>query len=113
MQFPFSCDKLFSENEQKRSEMMLRKTNYHTHTERCYHAWGSDEEFVLAAIKGGYTELGFSDHACWKYDSDFVAHMRMPLSAYDDYYDFDSTSSGSIISPYFGNSLKCNRGYPA
>lgn len=63
----------------------MRKTNYHTHTERCYHAWGTDEEFVQAAIKGGFTELGFSDHACWKYDSDFVAHMRMPLSVFDEY----------------------------
>ena len=66
---------------------MMKKTNYHTHTERCYHAWGSDEEFVQASIKGGYTELGFSDHACWQYDSDFVAHMRMPLSEFDGYYE--------------------------
>jgi len=65
----------------------MKKTNYHTHTERCYHAWGSDEEYIKAAIEGGYEELGFSDHACWKYDSDFVAHMRMPLSGFDDYYE--------------------------
>ena len=65
----------------------MEKTNYHTHTQRCYHAWRSDEEFVLAAIKGGFTKLGFSDHSCWKYDSDFVAHMRMPLSEFDDYYE--------------------------
>ena len=30
------------------------RTNYHTHTTRCLHATGSDEEFVLSAIKGGY-----------------------------------------------------------
>ena len=71
----------------KRSEVIMKKTNYHTHTERCYHAWGIDEEYVQAAIEGGYKELGFSDHACWKYDSDFVAHMRMPLSNFDDYYE--------------------------
>ncbi len=65
----------------------MRKINYHTHTERCYHAWGSDEAFVQAAIKGGFAELGFSDHSCWKYDSDFVAHMRMPLSKFDEYYE--------------------------
>lgn len=35
------------------------RTNYHTHTTRCLHATGSDEEFVLSAIKGGYQELGF------------------------------------------------------
>ena len=50
------------------------------------HAGGSDEEYVLAAIKGGYEEIGFSDHSPWRYDSDFVAHMRMSLSQFDDYY---------------------------
>lgn len=38
--------------------------NYHTHTMRCGHAKGSDEEYVLAAIKAGYKTLGFSDHIC-------------------------------------------------
>ncbi|MBQ6335340.1 MAG: histidinol-phosphatase [Erysipelotrichaceae bacterium] len=37
--------------------------NYHTHTARCGHASGSDEEYVQAAIKAGYKILGFSDHA--------------------------------------------------
>ena len=47
------------------------KTNYHTHTTRCHHATGSDEEFVLSAIKGGYQELGFSDHTPVSY-----THLR-------------------------------------
>ena len=64
----------------------MRKTNYHMHTKRCMHASGSDEEYVKSAIKNGYEEIGFSDHSPWKYDSDFVAHMRMPLSQFDDYY---------------------------
>lgn len=38
------------------------KVNYHTHTYRCGHASGKDEEYVLAAIDEGYTKLGFSDH---------------------------------------------------
>lgn len=38
--------------------------NYHTHTSRCGHAVGKDEEYVLAAIKAGYKTLGFSDHIC-------------------------------------------------
>lgn len=38
-------------------------TNYHTHTTRCGHATGTDEEYVIAAIAAGYTVLGFSDHA--------------------------------------------------
>lgn len=63
------------------------KANYHTHTKRCNHATGSDEEYVLSAIKGGYEELGFSDHACWQYDSDFIPHIRMRYEQFDEYYD--------------------------
>ena len=36
--------------------------NYHTHTKRCGHAIGEDEEYVLYAIKLGIKKLGFSDH---------------------------------------------------
>ena len=53
------------------------KTNYHTHTTRCMHATGNDEDYVLSAIKGGYRILGFSDHTPWKYRTDYVADMRM------------------------------------
>jgi len=35
---------------------------YHTHTTRCGHAYGKDEEYVLAAIEKGFKVLGFSDH---------------------------------------------------
>ena len=42
--------------------MMTIKHNYHTHTYRCDHADGTDEEYVLAAIENGVEELGFSDH---------------------------------------------------
>ena len=37
--------------------------NLHTHTKRCGHASGEDEEYVLAAIDAGIKTLGFSDHA--------------------------------------------------
>ena len=59
--------------------------NYHTHTKRCQHAIGSEEEYILEAIKGGYTELGFSDHTPWHYDSLFVPFMRMKDTQLDDY----------------------------
>lgn len=36
--------------------------NYHTHTFRCGHAVGEDEEYVLEAIGMGMQTLGFSDH---------------------------------------------------
>lgn len=36
--------------------------NYHTHTYRCGHATGSDDQYVRAAISAGFKILGFSDH---------------------------------------------------
>lgn len=41
----------------------MLKANYHTHTKRCGHATGEDEEYVLEAIGKGFKTLGFSDHA--------------------------------------------------
>lgn len=35
---------------------------YHTHTTRCGHASGTDEEYVLSAIEKGYKVIGFTDH---------------------------------------------------
>lgn len=50
--------------------------NYHTHTERCFHARGKDEEFIVAAIEAGYDEIGFADHTPWPFEN-FVSGMRM------------------------------------
>ncbi len=36
--------------------------NYHSHTFRCGHADGSDEEYVEKAIEAGFKVIGFSDH---------------------------------------------------
>lgn len=63
----------------------LFRTNYHTHTFRCHHAVGSDEEYVLEAIANGYKVLGFSDHACWEYNSNFRSGIRMDVSEFDEY----------------------------
>lgn len=65
------------------------RANYHTHTTRCNHASGSDEEYVLSAIRGGFEELGFSDHTPWDYSpSTFTgSHIRMRLDEFDDYYN--------------------------
>lgn len=63
------------------------KANYHTHTTRCNHARGSDEQFVLSAIEAGFEELGFSDHCPWLYEQrDFKPQIRMALELFDDYY---------------------------
>lgn len=41
----------------------MERVNYHSHTKRCKHAFGDDEQYVQAAIAQGLSRLGFSDHA--------------------------------------------------
>ena len=41
------------------------RVNYHTHTCRCGHAIGSEEEYVQAAIAGGVEILGISEHSTY------------------------------------------------
>ena len=45
--------------------------DYHMHTPLCGHAVGSPAEYAQTAVKAGFEEIGFSDHA------PFV-HMRDP-----------------------------------
>lgn len=51
------------------------RTNFHTHTQRCCHASGSEENYVDAAIKSGVAILGFSDHAPFP-DRDYGYRMQ-------------------------------------
>ena len=63
----------------------MQTFNYHTHTYRCKHATGSDEEYVLAAIEAGYKTLGFSDHAPYK---DYPSNLlHMDFEQVDEYID--------------------------
>lgn len=65
--------------------MIMQKFNYHTHTYRCKHAKGSDEEYVLKAIEAGYTVLGFSDHAPYRdYPSE---RSHMDFEQLDEYIE--------------------------
>ena len=63
------------------------KYNIHTHTMRCFHAEGSDEEYVESAIENGYELLGFSDHCPYIYTGDYVSHMRMAPGVAEDYIE--------------------------
>ncbi len=60
------------------------KRNYHTHTVRCHHACGNDEEYVLAAIEVGLDTLGFSEHTPYHSDND---DYRMSFEDAKDYFD--------------------------
>lgn len=61
------------------------KVNLHTHTARCGHAIGTDEEYVLAAIEAGYTRLGFSDHTPFPYEDGYVNSTKMRPEELDGY----------------------------
>ena len=60
-------------------------TNYHTHTWRCQHAGGTEEEYVQRAIRNGFSVFGFADHSPWPYKSDYVCFMRMRLDQFAEY----------------------------
>ena len=51
--------------------------NYHTHTMRCRHARGNEEEYIRAALQAGMKELGFSDHAPQPFKGSYYSKMRM------------------------------------
>lgn len=63
----------------------FRLTNYHTHTTRCMHAEGTEEEYIVRAIEDGYALLGFADHTPIPYQSDFVARTRMHIDQLEEY----------------------------
>ena len=60
--------------------------NYHTHTTRCNHASGNDEEYVQNAIKSGFDTLGFSDHAPMLFDHrSYYSGFRMRTNQAGEY----------------------------
>ena len=64
---------------------MIQTFNYHAHTKRCGHASGEDEEYVLEAIKNGYKQIGFSDHA--PYTNDHTPGERMDKEEFYEYVE--------------------------
>lgn len=61
------------------------KANYHTHTTRCKHAYGSEREYIEAAIALGIKTLGFSDHIPCPYKNGFVSGIRMDMEEAPEY----------------------------
>lgn len=59
--------------------------NFHTHTYRCHHAKGTDRDYIEAAIKAGYTEIGFSDHAPYLFPTDHYSDFRMRPEETEEY----------------------------
>lgn len=61
----------------------MLKSNWHTHTYRCGHATGTEEEYVLAAIKAWVKRLGFSDHC--PFPGIYQDRARMDYEEFEDY----------------------------
>ena len=59
--------------------------NYHTHTFRCHHAKGEDEDYVRAALDNGIRILGFSDHAPMLGRDYLKSDIRMRPELLSDY----------------------------
>jgi len=61
--------------------------NYHTHTWRCNHATGTEEEYVTRAIDCGMEIFGFSDHTPYIFPGNYYSTFRMKMDLLDDYVD--------------------------
>ena len=59
--------------------------NLHTHTPRCRHAAGTEEEYIRAALDSGLKTLGFSDHTPYWFPGEYYSHMRMFPEQLQDY----------------------------
>lgn len=61
--------------------------NYHTHTARCHHAFGTPEEYILQAIDGGIKYMGFSDHFPFAFPDGYEGVSRVPVSEAKEYVE--------------------------
>lgn len=58
--------------------------NLHTHTKRCGHAVGNDEEYIRVAIQAGFRCIGFSEHI--QYRSDNGKYNRIDYEMFPEYF---------------------------
>ena len=61
--------------------------NYHTHTPRCNHAVGSEEEYIRCALQAGLKTLGFSDHTPYTFPKGYYSSFRMKPEELPGYVD--------------------------
>ncbi len=59
--------------------------NFHTHTPLCHHAVGDPRDYIEAAIRGGITEMGFSDHIPVRFPNGYDSGYRVDVAAVDAY----------------------------
>lgn len=61
--------------------------NYHTHTWRCGHASGAEEEYIKRAIECGIKYMGFSDHVPFVFPDGYESGYRVPFVQAKCYVD--------------------------
>lgn len=61
--------------------------NYHSHTTRCNHATGTEEEYIRNALARGLKIFGFSDHTPQYFPGGYNTFMRMYPHQLNDYCD--------------------------
>lgn len=61
--------------------------NYHTHTPRCNHAIGTEEEYVRCALEAGLQIMGFSDHTPYPFPDSHCSAFRMTPQQLPEYVD--------------------------
>ncbi len=59
--------------------------NYHAHTWRCLHAYGTEREYIDAALEMGIRTFGFSDHIPCPFRGGYVSRIRMTMQQAAEY----------------------------
>ena len=81
--------------------------NYHTHTSRCNHADGKDEEYVQKAIAEDVKILGFSDHSPNAPRKDgYRSYYKMQPEEAEEYY-----SSINSLRKKYSNDIEIHVGF--
>ncbi|MCQ2441295.1 MAG: histidinol-phosphatase [Clostridia bacterium] len=80
--------------------------NYHTHTTRCGHAVGEDEQYVKVAVNAGFKVLGFSDHAPLGYPEGYGNDDTFDKDDYDGY-----VSSINFLKEQYKGKIKLYSGF--
>ena len=102
------------------------RANYHTHTWRCNHATGVEEDYIKAALEAGLEILGFADHSPYEFPPHHKSSFRMTTNQLRDYCDvvleLRQRYQGKIQIPLglemeyypalFGNMLEIFKDYP-
>lgn len=80
--------------------------NYHTHTARCSHASGEDEDYVRVAIANGIERMGFSDHAPYVFPDGYEPSYHVPMARAGEY-----VSSIRALADKYRDSIELHVGF--